>query len=680
MKFSYLWLKDIVGFRETPHKLAELLTLRSFEVESVEKVGSDYALDVKVTANRLADAAGHLGLAREIAAITNSAYKEPHIKASAGIKKFFIDVRIVPSDLCSRYTGALLEISKNGASPRWMQERLITCGLRPINAVVDVTNYVMIETGHPLHAFDADKIAGKEMLIRESKKGEEIITLDGTARILPDGVIVIQDRDRIIDLAGIMGGKNSAITEGTKTILLQAAVFDPVRIYRGSALVGLSSAASKIYAAGADSSASFAVLERAAVLLEEKQIASARRIGGAYDCYPQKAVSGTIMFRPDYADSIIGHDEGSAFYQRTFTRLGFGVKKQGRDLIVSVPARRHDINIEEDLIEEAARLLGYENITPRFPEAALVPGRKNDELWWQEEARDRLVSMGYAESELYEFSGVEEISQFGMDISTCIALAHPMNEDQSYLVPCVLIKYIVCAKENLKHADSVNIFGFGKSFNKREKRVKERRDLIIAMSRKGAQGEDEFYELKGTIDMLLESMGIEDYGYNEEISSGGNEMVIFHPYRRAEIKAGNHTIGVMGEIHPTILDSIKSKSRIVAAEFFFDVLGKLAHGEQNFHPIGKFPAIRRDIALMVAFNTKTEDILNIIEITGGTLLIDTDLFDYFQDERMRGAETKSLAFHLVFESPERTLKDEEVDTTVGNIVRALEAQGWEVRK
>ncbi|MEK9195240.1 MAG: phenylalanine--tRNA ligase beta subunit-related protein, partial [Patescibacteria group bacterium] len=177
MKFSYLWLKDIIGFKETPTKLAELLTLRSFEIEGIEKIGNDYALDVKITANRLTDAGGHLGLAREIAAITNARFQEQKTKTPLIAKKFSIDIDILPSELCSRYSAQLIEIPTSVASPRWLQDRLVTCGLRPINAVVDVTNYIMLETGHPLHAFDAEKIIGKQMVIRESKRGEEITTL-----------------------------------------------------------------------------------------------------------------------------------------------------------------------------------------------------------------------------------------------------------------------------------------------------------------------------------------------------------------------------------------------------------------------------------------------------------------------------------------------------------------------
>ncbi len=678
MKFSYLWLKDIIGFKETPQKLAELLTLRSFEMESVEKVGNDYALDVKITANRLTDSGSHWGLAREIAAITNAPFQEFKIKMPAVTKKFAIDIDILPSELCSRYTAQLIEIPASVASPRWLQDRLITCGLRPIDAIVDVTNYIMLETGHPLHAFDAEKIIGKQMVIRESKRNEEVTTLDGVKRSLPEGTIIIQDRDRVIDCAGIMGGENSAITQETKVILLQAAVFDPVRIYCASRSLGLASAASKLYAAGVDFSASLQVLERATELLEE--IARARRIGSAYDWYPEKAVSTKILFRPDHADSIIGHANGSAFYQRVFRYLGFSFKKQGNNMLVEVLPRRRDIKIEEDLIEEAARLFGYENITAQFPDVSLAPGKRNDELFWQEKMRDGLVTAGFIEAELYEFTGEQELSQFYLSGSQLVELENPMNADERYLVPRLLIKYVMSAKENVKYTDSIKMFGMGKSFIANGKTVHERKDLILVLARKGAQGDDEFYELKGVVDDLLESLGIEEYGYDDTIAHDSNsDTAIFHPYRVAEIKVEGKLIGMIGEIHPEILEQIKSKARIVAAEFFVDQIEKFAEREQEYHPVGKYPAVRRDIAIVVPFNTKTESITNVIETAGGELLINTDLFDYFQDEDMRGAQTKSLAFHLVFESPERTLEDSEVDALMKRIIEALKNKSWDVR-
>lgn len=350
-------------------------------------------------------------------------------------------------------------------------------------------------------------------------------------------------------------------------------------------------------------------------------------------------------------------------------------------MLVEVPPRRRDIQIEEDLIEEIARLFGYENITAQFPHVLLAPGSRNDEFLWQEKMRDHLAAAGFIETEVYEFTGEQELSQFFLSDSSFVELQNPMNADQRYLLPRLLMKYVVCVKENLTHADAIKIFGIGKSFILNQKTIHERKDLCLALARKGARGEDEFYELKGVIDNLLESLGIEEYGYSEKnIGAHGSDAAMFHPYRVAEITADGKPIGMIGEIHPEILDQMKSKTRIVAAELFIDALAKLADSEQQYRPVGKYPAVRRDVAIVVPFNTKTEDITNVMETAGGELLIDTDLFDYFQDEDMRGTQNKSLAFHLIFESSERTLTDEEIEQAMKKIIEALEEKNWEVKK
>lgn len=667
-----------MDFKESPQELAELLNLRSFEVETVEKVGRDYALDAKVPTNRISDTGNHWGLAKEIAAIQG---KEARIKNQESRSKISgqaaVKIKISKPDLCSRYTAQVMEIKALGRSPKWLQERLLTCGLRPIDAVVDITNYVMLETGQPLHAFDLEKIQGEKMTIRESRKGEELITLDGVKRALPQGTIVIDDAKRLIDLAGIMGGENSAVSTSTKKILLQAATFDPVRIYKTSHALNFSSAASKLYAAGLDPNQTTAGLARAAELLEKS---GAKRVGPSMDIYPKSVVPTRILFRIKYANSVIGQELAPIFYKTVFERLDLGVEKHGDDFLVEAPTVRRDLQIEEDLIEEAARMAGYEKISGKLPEALLNPGQRNDEAWWAERVRDFLVGAGFTESLLYEFTGDEELGRFGINAVEPIPLENPMNPETMYLVPRTLIKYLTSTAENSRNFDTVKLFGIAKSFS--GPKLSEHKDLAITLAQKNTSGEEEFYQLKGAVDEFLEKMGISDHWYDDTQDKGQRikDKSIFHPYRNAEIKIGDEKIGNIGEIHPVILENIKSKARIVAAEIDFGKLWRVATSESEYRPVGKYPAIVRDLAIVVPSNTKTEAVLNVIENTGGKLLADTDLFDYFQDEEMRETEEKSLAFHLVFQSLERTLKDEEVTKLVNKITKTLEQKGWEVRK
>ena len=723
MKFSYNWLKELVRFKESPEKLAEVLTLHAFEYETIEKVGSDWAIDIKIPANRMSDAAGHIGLAGEIAVILgkhktqipnhkqNTRPTSPASELAGGRAKYKtqstkttspIQIKISNLEICPRYTAQELTLKTIGPSPKWMREKLITCGFRPIDAVVDVTNYVMLEMGQPLHAFDAEKIKGRNMTVREAKKGEELTTLDGVKHKLPEGAIIIEDENRIIDLAGIMGGANSAVGPRSRRVLLQAAVFDPVRIYKTTRDLKFISAASKIYASGVDLNGTRAALERAIGLLQE--IAGAEEDAPLIDIYPKKIAFRKIKFRPNYVDGLIGQPLGENFYKKTFTEFGFKVAKKGKDLWVEIPTRRRDIELEEDLIEEAVRIFGYEKIKPKMPEIALAPPVRNDELWWEERVRDYLAGAGFTEHLPYEFIGDQELALFQLDPSEAIEVANPISSETKYLCPRILIKYVTSAAENARSFDTVKVSGIAKSFKKKDDGAEEHKDLVVVLSRKGAsgepragtprqnkfgtgqassvRGEDEFYELKGILDQLFENLGISDYWYDDEIELGirNKELGIFHPYRVAQINVGDERIGNVGEIHPVVSENIKSRARIVAAELDFEKLWKLARAEQEFLPIGKYPAIIRDIAVVVPANTKADDVQEIIENIGGKLLVDSDLFDYFQDEQMREAEGKSLAFHLIFQSPERTLKDEEVNVIVGKIIKALEEKEWKVRK
>lgn len=688
MKFSYEWLTSLVPIKESPHELAKLLTMRAFEVDSVEKAGNDWALDVKIPANRISDAAGHEGLAREITAIKNIKIKNA---SSGAIKKQiqkskYISVKIQKSDLCPRYTAALLEIQNTGSSPQWIQRRLETCGIRPINAVVDATNYVMREMGQPLHAFDFEKIKGGEITIRESAKtGEKLTTLDGTAHILPEEIIVIQDRERLIDLAGIVGGENSAVSSSTKKILLQAAVFNPEKIYAATRLLHFSSFAAKIYSAGIDPNQTIRALESAIAFLAKN--AGAKEIG-LVDIYPKKTFPKKILFRPSYADSLIGAALGKSHYQKSFRARGWNITEKKQGLVVEVPTYRQDLSIEEDLIEEVAREKGYENIFPVFPEAKIAPAERNEEFFWETRIRAHLSGAGFCESMPYEFVSAKELDDFFMDRENIVELENPLNPETRYLTPRVLTKFVLSAAENMRHTKNIKIFGIGKSFltlpgvpQTSLPDISEEKHIIIVLSQKGTSDEEGFYQLKGGVDQLIESMGISDHWYDDAIKSDvrEKELKLFHPYRVAEIKIGETRVGIVGEIHPEVLKNIKAKERITAAEINFDALWKLAREESEYHAPSKFPAIIRDIALLIPEETRTAEILNVVENSGGTLLRNTDLFDYFRDEEMRGENRKSLAFHLVFQSDERTLTESEVDAIMKNIIQALKEKEWLVR-
>ncbi|MBI1957531.1 MAG: hypothetical protein HYS44_03710, partial [Candidatus Niyogibacteria bacterium] len=326
MKYSYTWLKEFVPRLPAPEKLASLIARHAFEVESVVKSGRDTILDVAVLANRLPDAAGHIGFSREIAAITKLAGKFPDTKPPKSVGKKFLDAAIKPRDLAPRYLGALVSV-KIQPSPAWLRERLTTLDIHTINNVVDITNYVMLECGHPLHAFDHSKIRGKKMTVRLAREGEKLETLDGSHLVLPGGVIVIQDAERIIDLAGIMGGANSAVDSKTKTIFLQAANFDPARIHRAARKLGKRTDAAIRYAAGLDPNAAEVALALAIELLKEL---AAGEVLGVLDIYPDRVVPARILFHPARASAVLGTAIPEKEMRAIFERLGFDVETAPR--------------------------------------------------------------------------------------------------------------------------------------------------------------------------------------------------------------------------------------------------------------------------------------------------------------------------------------------------------------
>lgn len=686
MKFSYNWLKELAGFEESPKKLSELLPLYVFEVEGVEKMGDDYVLDVSILPNRVADASGHLGFAREIASILDKEFKAPEMKPEerGEVASSTLQLKIEDPKNCPRYTARVMDGIKVGPAPAWMQERLEVCGIQSINNIVDAANYVMLETGQPLHVFDMQKLQGKAdsktIKVRRAGHGEKIVTLDDKEYELNPDILVIADEKEPIAIAGIKGGKESGVSDETTTIILESANFDPIVIRKGSRALSLQTDASHRFEHGLDPNETEEAVNRLALIIQE--VAGGIRETDIVDAYPHKIPPTRIRFRPEYANNIIGQELPEEFYENIIERIGCTIKKDKDGWIAEAPTRRRDLVIEEDLVEETVRIFGYEKIAPAMPVSAALPPKQNERMAYTGQMRENLVSAGFSEALVYEFSSASELKQFGIDTVSAPMLENPLNPETAYLAPRALTKYVLLAQENLKHLTHVRLFGIAKSFSIESSKLTEQDELLIALAAKGTHGAEEFYQLKGTIDHILESFGISSHWYDDAIAENKLKTTLkfFHPYRVAEIKIGDQLIGHVGEIHPDVVGRKKPITRIVGSEIYLDALTGHIQTEQEYRPIGKYPAIIRDLAVVVPGNTRVVDILNIIENTGGNLLADTDLFDYFQDETMRDSQEKSLAFHLVFQSPKRTLTDKEIDESVVKITGELEKVGWEVRK
>ena len=688
MKFSYNWLKSFFKKKlPEPQKLAEILTMKAFEVSEVKKSGRDWILDIDVLPNRAPDCFSHLGIAREIEAILNLKFRAPSskIKEDKKIKaKDFVRVEVVGKGTCQRYTAKVITGVKIGNSPEWIKARLKICGLRPINNIVDIANYVMLETGQPLHAFDGEKLDGNpegvasrpygagKIIVRFAKEGEKITTLDGEKYDLDDDVLVIADSKKPVAIAGIKGGKLPEIDKKTKIVVLESANFNPQVIRRGSRKLNLKTDASLRFEHGIDPNLTEFGISRAAYLIQK--IAKGKVVKGSIDIYPKKTIAKRINLDLSYLKSLLGVEISRPRIVDILKKLEFKIQPvSANNLIVEVPTFRLDISLPEDLIEEVGRIYGYEKIPVVFPVSALIPPQKNLNILWEEAAKKILKEAGFTETYNYSFISEKDKNIFGAD--NLIELENPLSLDFKYLRASLIPNLLKNIQKNQKQFSEIKIFELGKIFKKNNIKTEEKRMLSAVIT-----GE-EFYHLKGIIDVLLNKMGISDVWYDDyKPTPEQSKFSLWHPKKCAEIKIGQEEIGFLGELSAKIIETLKLNQKIVVFDLDFEKLSKLASEEHEFRPIPKYPSAVRDLAILVPLQTRVEEVLNIIEITGGVLVRDIDLFDIYEGEELPEGK-KNLAFHLIYQTQDRTLSSKEIDEIHSKIIKTLESEPeWQVRR
>jgi len=674
MKFSYNWLKDYIkGKMPEPKKLGDLLTLHLAEVEEIEKKEGDYILDIDIRPNRAGDCFSHLGIAREIALITRSAFQMPVAQdlALANKKaKDFIAVEVRNKKACPRYTACVLTDVQVGLSPKWLRDRLKACGLNSINNVVDIANYVMLETGQPLHAFDSDKIEGKKIIVRFAKNREKIVTLDEQKFDLTPNILVIADTKKPVAIAGIKGGKLPEIDKKTKNIVLESANFTSPVIRQGSKELDLKTDASLRFEHGLDPNLTEYAINRASYLVQK--IANGKRVPGLVDVYHKKVYPKIIKLDLTYLTSLLGVKVSLKEIKNILKKLNFQLLEvRPRSIKVKVPTLRQDMALPEDLIEEIGRIYGYSKIPVTFPTISLVPAKRNEEIFWEDMVKDILKEAGFTELYNYSFISEAETSTFHYQEKELIELDNPLSQEQKYLRPSLIPNLLKNVQKNQKHFSKIRIFELGKIFNQGV----EKRQLA------GLISGDEFYQLKGIIDLLLNKLGISDIWYDDwQATPEQSKKSLWHPKKSAEIKIGKEEVGFLGEISPRILQSLKISDKVVVFDIDFDRLQKLASEEHEYLPLSKFPSAVRDLAILVPQQTKVVQVLNKINTVGGSLVRDVDLFDIYQGEELPQGK-KNLAFHIIYQSDTRTLTSKEVDEIHQKITKALEkTPSWQVRK
>jgi len=672
MKLPVSWLREFVETSLDETALDDRLTMAGLEVEETHPSAIGSVYHTKVTPNR-GDWMSVLGTAREASAALNCplTWTAPAVQSSIGAAALPISIDIQNSTLCPRYAGQLLGSVQIVDSPAWIADRLTAAGMRPLNIVVDVTNYVMIELGQPLHAFDYDKIPNGKVVVRETLEGEVIETLDGTQRPLPAGTLAICDSTRPIAVAGVMGGANSEVTESTKTILLESAHFDPGTVRRASKALGLSTDASYRFERHVDPALPLIALARAVELL--KEFAGAVPLSDPLDVYPVPIEPHTIELYPDKVNKILGTDVSHAVTIEALERLGLTVDGSSEPYKVTVPTFRPDLRLPIDLVEEVGRIIGYENLPETIPGRPGTPATDGPEAAYGTRVRRALAALGLQEVSTFTLaapSAFDDAAEAEKRVTIRQALSAELSGLRQILLPNVLD---VLAR-NVRHRQTrIALFEVGKVFFRVGEGYGEGRKVAAAIT--GDQGTGQaadFYTAKGIVEQMLASLNFKTV---EFVAAQRPHM---HPGRTANVLVDGVVAGYLAELNPkTVKDSLDVQAglgRIAVFELDIELLRSLEPDLARFKHLPRFPSVARDIAIVVALDVPYASITNAVRSASTSgLLTEISLQSVYTGERM-ASDKKSVALRLVFQAEDRTLTDAEVDSELASIWTALTQQ------
>lgn len=651
--------------------------------DALEALGlDDEILELSITPNR-SDALSMLGVAYEVAAILGREVKWPTVGKEESAEKAtdYINVKVEATEDNPLYMAKVVKNVKIGPSPLWMQTRLMNAGIRPHNNVVDITNYILLEYGQPLHAFDYDRLGSKELVIRRAKEAEKITTLDDIERTLTAAHLVITNGSEPVAIAGVMGGANSEVKEDTTTVIIEAAYFEGTVVRKASKDQGLRSEASARFEKGVDPARVRAAGERAAQLMAE--YADGTILSGSVEYNNLKSEPAVITITLDKINHSLGTSISSAEVKNIFTRLQFDVTVEGETFTVTVPTRRGDITIEADLIEEVARLYGYDNIPSTLPVGATTPGALTDYQQKRRKARRTLEGAGLYQATTYSLTSMEKAAQFALEAGESIRLAMPMSEERSQLRLSIVPQLLEVVKyNNARQTDSVALYEIGSVFLKQEgKELPQEREHIAGAITglwesslwQGEKKPVDFFVAKGVLEALFDSLGV-----SSQIEYRQAEIKDMHPGRTAEVLLNGEFIGFVGQVHPTIQKELDIKETYVF-ELSFKALAEAEVAPISYQMIPRFPSITRDIALVVDQDKKAGDIQAIIAEAGGALLKEIHVFDLYEGDKMEAGK-KSIAYSLKYYDPERTLTDEDITKAHDKVLAAVkEKAGAELR-
>ncbi len=659
--------------------------------DAVEVLGlHDSVFEYEITSNRV-DCYSVLGIAREAAATFDKPFMAPkvNVKGSGDDVDHYVKVSVEDKDLCSRYVARVVKNIKIAPSPEWMQRRLASCGIRPINNLVDITNYVMAEYGQPMHAFDLDTVEGAQIIVKRAKDGEKFMTLDGQERELDKDMLMINDAKKAIGIAGIMGGENSKITDQVKTMVFESATFNGANVRKSAKRLGLRTDASGIFEKGLDPHNALLAMNRACQLVEE--LGCGDVVDGIIDIHDKLPEEKQIKMDADRINALLGLELPESEMLKIFEKLELRFDKASG--MLTIPTFRQDLENIADLAEEVARFYGYDKIGETLPTGEATTGKLPFKLRIEQMARDIAEYCGFSQGMCYSFESPKMFDKLLLDqddvLRKTVTIANPLGEDFSVMRTISLNGMLTSLATNYNRRNKdVKLYELGNIYLPKEVPVTELPDERMQFTL-GFYGEGDFYSMKGVIEEFFAYIGMQDkitYAPGK-VPEGTvrNSAVLrdvypfLHPGRQANIVYDKVNVGFLGEVHPEVVDNYDMKGRVYVAVLDMPSVEGFATFERKYEGIAKFPSVNRDISMVVPKEVLVGQIEAMIEQRGGKILENYHLFDLYEGEQIKEG-FKSVAYSISFRAKDRTLDDNDVNAAMKKILNGLEQLGIELRQ
>ena len=645
--------------------------------DAVEVLGlHDVVFEYEITSNRV-DCYSVVGIAREAAATFRKEFVPPVVTAVGNDEDVndFIKVTVEDPDLCPRYTARVVKNIKIGPSPKWMQRRLASVGIRPINNLVDITNYVMEEYGQPMHAYDLDTIAGGQIVVRRAKENETFVTLDGQERKLDESVLMICDGEKSVGIAGIMGGENSMITDDVHTMLFEAACFDGTNIRKSSKKVGLRTDASGKFEKGLDPNNAEAAMNRACQLIEE--MGAGEVVGGMVDVYSKKKEPVRVPFDADEINGLLGTDISKEDMLSYFKKIDLEYDEATNEVIA--PTFRHDLFRMADLAEEVARFYGYDNIPTTLPRGEATTGKLSFKLRVEEIARDIAEFCGFSQGMTYSFESPKVFDKLlipsDSPLRNTVEIMNPLGEDYSIMRTTSLNGMLTSLATNYNRRNkNVRLYELGNIYLPKSLPLTELPEERMQFTL-GMYGDGDFFSMKGVIEEFFEKIGL----HKKETYDPNAGKPYLHPGRQANIIYDGVVVGYLGEVHPDVADTYGIGTKAYVAVLDMPEITERATFDRKYTGIAKFPAVTRDISMVMPKEILVGQVEEVIEKKGGAYLESYALFDLYEGAQIKEGY-KSVAYSIVFRAKDKTLEEAEISQAMEKILADLEELGIELRK